>query len=122
MAKAARKEMAGRITSRSVRGGAGNAILEGHGGRKQRRRKRKRDGVGAADRSRGRRPVRRCIISSHSLESGEQKCSKAEHGVIRHGRQDKAKKGNIRGVKTRKKFKAGQKLGRWGQKITVQRL
>ncbi len=53
-----------------------------------------REGVGAKERSGGRKPAGRCIISAFSLKSGKHKCLKAERGVIGHDRRDRAKKEN----------------------------
>ena len=43
------------------------------------------------ERSAGRRPVWRYIISSYSSESGKQNYLKAEHGAIEQDRRDRAK-------------------------------
>ena len=36
--------------------------------------------------------IRSIRLILFKLESGEQKCLKTKHGVIRHGRQDRAKR------------------------------
>ena len=37
-------------------------------------------------------PIEGFVTPSYCLKLGEQKCLKAEHGAIRHGRRDRAKK------------------------------
>ena len=94
MAKATRKEMAGRTTS---------GILEKHRSEEEGRRGRKRDGVGAEERSGGRRPVRRCIISLCSLESGKQKMLKGRARSNRARSARQSEDGETKSRQTRAK-------------------
>ncbi len=44
------------------------------------------------ERSGGRKPAGRCIVSAFSLKLGKYKCLKAEHRMIEHDQRDRAKK------------------------------
>ena len=92
MAKATRKRVVSRAASKKICGRVTPRILKEHRGRKQRRCGRKRGGVEAEKGSGWRRPIRGFLASTYGLESGKQKCLKAEYGAMRHGRRDRAKK------------------------------
>ena len=84
--------MAGRTSSREIYRRAATRMFVGHGGRKQRKCSRIREGIKAKKRSEGIKLFERYIILVFCLKSGKHKCLKAKHGVIGHNRQDRARK------------------------------